>query len=97
MSISSGVETDTVAELAGEVWTTGAAGMGWDEMTSRTCRRLGGFDPDVRHRTNDVGISLALVARGLAVTLLPDLVVPWPRADPPYAADPVTFERIFSR
>jgi alkanesulfonate monooxygenase SsuD/methylene tetrahydromethanopterin reductase-like flavin-dependent oxidoreductase (luciferase family) len=26
-----------------------------------------------------------------------DLVVPWPRADPPYAADPVTFERIFSR
>jgi DNA-binding transcriptional LysR family regulator len=50
--------------------------MGWDEMTSRTCRRLGGFDPDVRHRTNDAGISLTLVARGLAVTLLPDLVVP---------------------
>jgi DNA-binding transcriptional LysR family regulator len=69
-------EAVPLVELAGEVWTTGEAGMGWDEITSRTCRRLGGFDPDVRHRTNDVGISLALVARGLAVTLLPDLVVP---------------------
>jgi DNA-binding transcriptional LysR family regulator len=69
-------EAVPLAELAGEVWTTGEAGMGWDQMTSRTCRRLGGFDPDVRHRTNDAGISLALVARGLAVMLLPDLVVP---------------------
>jgi DNA-binding transcriptional LysR family regulator len=69
-------EAVPLAELAEEIWTTGEAGMGWDEMTSRTCRRLGGFDPDVRHRTNDAGISLALVARGLAVTMLPDLVVP---------------------
>jgi DNA-binding transcriptional LysR family regulator len=69
-------EAVPLAELAEEIWTTGEAGMGWDEMTSRTCRRLGGFDPDVRHRTNDAGISLTLVARGLAVTLLPDLVVP---------------------
>ena len=47
--------------------------MGWEEMTQRTCRELGGFEPDIRHRTNDATISLALVARGLAVTLLPDL------------------------
>src|SRR5436190_8476145 len=33
-----------LAELAGEVWTTGHAGMGWDEMKGRTCRQLGGFD-----------------------------------------------------
>jgi DNA-binding transcriptional LysR family regulator len=63
-------------ELAGEAWTTGHAGMGWEEMTVRTCRQHGGFDPDIRHRTNDANVSLALVARGLAVTLLPDLVVP---------------------
>ena len=50
--------------------------MGWEEMTQRTCRELGGFDPDIRHRTNDATISLALVARGLAVTLLPDLPLP---------------------
>ena len=65
-----------LAELAGEAWTTGHAGMGWDEMTRRTCHELGGFEPDVRHRTNDATISLAVVARGLAVTMLPDLALP---------------------
>jgi DNA-binding transcriptional LysR family regulator len=50
--------------------------MGWDEMTQRTCRDLGGFDPDIRHRTHDAAVSLALVASGLAVTMLPDLVLP---------------------
>ena len=65
-----------LAELAGEAWTTGHAGMGWEEMTQRTCRELGGFEPDIRHRTTDAAVSLALVARGLAVTMLPDLVLP---------------------
>ena len=65
-----------LAELAGEAWTTGHAGLGWDEMTRRTCQELGGFEPDVRHRTNDAAISLAVVARGLAVTMLPDLALP---------------------
>jgi len=62
-----------LAALAGEAWTTGHTGMGWEEMTQHTCRGLGGFNPDIRHRANDANISLALVARGLAVTLLPDL------------------------
>jgi DNA-binding transcriptional LysR family regulator len=65
-----------LAELAGEAWTTGHVGMSWEEITQRTCRQHGGFDPDIRHRTNDATVSLALVARGLAVTLLPDLVLP---------------------
>jgi len=65
-----------LAELADEAWTSGHAGMGWEEMTQRTCREHGGFDPDIRHRTNDATVSLALVASGLAVTMLPDLVVP---------------------
>jgi DNA-binding transcriptional LysR family regulator len=69
-----------LAELAGEPWTTGHRGTAWEEMTERTCRRLGGFDPDVRHRTNDSVVSLALVAQGLAVTLLPELVAPAARA-----------------
>ena len=42
-----------LAELAGEVWTTGHRGTAWEEMTQRNCRQLGGFDPDIRHRTND--------------------------------------------
>jgi DNA-binding transcriptional LysR family regulator len=49
--------------------------MGWEEMIQRTCRLHGGFEPDIRHRTNDATVGLALVARGLAVTLLPDLVL----------------------
>jgi DNA-binding transcriptional LysR family regulator len=69
-----------LAELAGEAWTTGHVGMAWEELTQRTCREHGGFDPDIRHRTNDATVSLALVARGLAVTLLPDLVLPGRRA-----------------
>src|SRR5918992_2841386 len=65
-----------LAELAGEAWTTGHVGMGWEEMTQRSCREHGGFEPDIRHRTNDATVSLALVARGLAATLLPELPLP---------------------
>jgi DNA-binding transcriptional LysR family regulator len=65
-----------LAELAGEAWTTGHRDTGWEEMIDRTCRELGGFDPDIRHRTNDSVTSLAVVAQGLAVTLLPALVAP---------------------
>ena len=62
-----------LADLAGEAWATGHTGMAWEEMTQRTCRELGGFEPDIRHRANDATIGLALVAAGLAVTLLPEL------------------------
>ena len=65
-----------LAELADAPWATGHAGMGWEEMTQRTCRRYGGFEPDIRHRMNDASIGIALVAHGQAVTLLPDLVLP---------------------
>ena len=62
-----------LAELAGDAWVTGHAGMGWEEVTQRVCREHGGFDPDIRHRTNDANLALALVADGMAVTLLPEL------------------------
>ena len=60
--------------LAGAGWVTGHPGSGWDEMVQRTCRELGGYDPDVRHRANDSVLALGLAAGGLAVTLLPRLV-----------------------
>jgi DNA-binding transcriptional LysR family regulator len=62
-----------LGDLADEAWVTGHPGMAWEEMTRRTCRELGGFEPDIRHRANDATIALALVARGKAVTLLPEL------------------------
>jgi len=66
----------TFADLEHHPWTTGHPGMAWEEMTRRTCRELGGFEPDIHHRTNDATVSLALVARGLAVALVPGLAVP---------------------
>jgi DNA-binding transcriptional LysR family regulator len=91
-------EAVPLAELAGEAWASGHAGMAWEDMTERTCRELGGFQPDIRHRANDATIPLALVARGLAVTLLPEL--PLPERHPgvavrPIAGGPIT-RRIFA-
>jgi DNA-binding transcriptional LysR family regulator len=65
-----------LAELKDEAWTSGHPGTAWKTMIERTCRELGKFDPDIRHRTNDAVLSLALVAGGRAVTLLPALVDP---------------------
>jgi DNA-binding transcriptional LysR family regulator len=65
-----------LSQLAGAVWSTGHRGTAWEAVTNRTCRELGGYDPDIRHRTNDAVVSLALVAQGQAVTLLPRLVHP---------------------
>jgi DNA-binding transcriptional LysR family regulator len=63
----------TLAELREAHWVTGHPGMAWEEMTRRSCRELGGFEPDIRHRANDAILAVALTAAGLAVTLLPQL------------------------
>jgi DNA-binding transcriptional LysR family regulator len=60
--------------LRHEAWAAGKEGSHYGELTIRACRALGGFEPDVRHRSNDLLMLLALVAAGQAVTLLPDLV-----------------------
>jgi len=62
--------------LAEEPFVCGHPGTGWENMTTRTCRELGGFDPDLRHRTNDSVTCLAVVAHGQGVALLPRLVAP---------------------
>lgn len=66
-------EAVPLAALADAHWTAGHEELGWDELTRWTCRAHGGFDPDIRHRTNDAVVTLALVARGLTVALLPGL------------------------
>jgi DNA-binding transcriptional LysR family regulator len=65
-----------LAELRDETWTTGHPGTGWEQMVTRACRELGGFDPAIRHRTNDAVVTLELVAQGAALTLLPEFVAP---------------------
>ena len=46
-----------------------------DALVRRVCNEHGGFEPDVRHETNELTMLLALVAAGHAVTLLPRLAL----------------------
>jgi len=64
-----------LAELAGAAWATGDPGGGMSELVRRVCNGHGGFEPDIRHHTNELTMLLALVAHGQAVTLLPRLAL----------------------
>ena len=55
-------------------WAAAQPGSGQAEMTLRSCGRLGGFEPDLRHRSNDLLVLLQLVRRTGAAALLPDLI-----------------------
>jgi DNA-binding transcriptional LysR family regulator len=57
-----------------DVWAAGHRGTGLDAIVHNVCNRLGDFDPDVRHRTDDGLVLSALVASGRAVALLPALL-----------------------
>jgi DNA-binding transcriptional LysR family regulator len=65
--------TVPLAALAGEVWATPRSGTAFDASMVRACRALGGFEPDRRHRSNDLAVLEQLVAAGEAVSLLPSL------------------------
>jgi DNA-binding transcriptional LysR family regulator len=67
------------AKLTDAAWAAAQPGTGHREMVVRTCRALGGFEPDLRHHSNDLLILLELVRSGGAVALLPDLV--WAEGD----------------
>jgi DNA-binding transcriptional LysR family regulator len=60
-------------ELADEIWATGYAGGGMEALVQRVCATHGGFEPIVRHQTNELSMLVGLVARGHAVTMLPEI------------------------
>ena len=62
-------------DLARDPWATGYPGGGMAALVRRVCNEHGGFEPDVRHETNELTMLLALVAAGHAVTLLPRLAL----------------------
>jgi DNA-binding transcriptional LysR family regulator len=64
-----------LSALAGEAWATGYPGGGMAALVRRVCNEHGGFEPDVRHETNELTMLVALVAAGHAVTLLPELAL----------------------
>jgi DNA-binding transcriptional LysR family regulator len=62
-----------LADLRDEPWATAYAGTAYADMLVRTCRLRGGFEPQIRHRVNDMETLLELAAGGLAVVLAPSL------------------------
>lgn len=66
-----------LADLAGERWVLGAVGGTCHEVVLAACAAAG-FNPDVRHQTNDWNAALTLVAIGSGVALVPRLALPVP-------------------
>jgi DNA-binding transcriptional LysR family regulator len=58
-----------LASLRNEAWATASAGTAYADVCDRLCRSIGGFEPDVRHRTGDLRLLLDLVSRGCAAIL----------------------------
>lgn len=69
----------TLEALRDASWATAREGTAYADMLARLCR-LEGFEPEVRHRVNDMQLLIDLVADGRAVALLPALGRP--EADP---------------
>jgi DNA-binding transcriptional LysR family regulator len=65
-----------MADLRDQVWASSAVGTGHHALVVGACRSLGGFDPDIRHRSNDADVQLATVRLAGAVALLPPLTLP---------------------
>ncbi|GIF71655.1 LysR family transcriptional regulator [Asanoa siamensis] len=84
-----------IARLRDEIWTASADGTGHQAMVIGTCRSLGGYEPDLRHRSNDADVQLELVRAGAAVALLPPLTLP--RDDPAIAVRDVAETRLMRR
>lgn len=73
------------------VWATGHRGTSLDAVVRNVCNRLGGYEPDIRHRSDDGLVLSALVASGRAVALLPALLT---EAMPQITARRVREERL---
>ena len=65
----------SLGRLADLPWAACQPGTGHHQMQLRVARQLGGFEPDVRHASDDFLILLDLVRTTGAGALLPDLVV----------------------
>ena len=74
--LARGTRAVDLASLRDAVWVASDAGTGHHAVVVSTCRSLGGFEPDLRHTTNDANVQLDLVQATGAVALLPALTLP---------------------
>jgi DNA-binding transcriptional LysR family regulator len=65
-----------LAAMRDAAWATADEGTAYADMVARLCRSVGGFEPDVRHRTNDFRILMEVAAQGHAVAMVPALGKP---------------------
>ena len=65
-----------IAQLRSEIWAASAEGTGHHAMVVGTCRALGGYEPDLRHRSSDADVQLELVRAAAVVALMPALALP---------------------
>ncbi|MGN6606454.1 MAG: LysR family transcriptional regulator [Jatrophihabitans sp.] len=64
-----------LADLVDDAWAGGVAGTGLDAVLRTVANRCGGFEPDIRHRSDDALLLSALVTSGRAAALLPAMLV----------------------
>jgi DNA-binding transcriptional LysR family regulator len=83
---AAGADAISLADVEHTPWAAGHRGTGHSAVIDNVCNRLGGYAPDVRHRSDDALVLSALVASGRAVTLLPALFV---RTMPDVVARPI--------
>ncbi|MDN4474417.1 LysR family transcriptional regulator [Demequina sp. SYSU T00192] len=70
----------SVAELADAAWVMEPAGTATRHFAEQTCR-VAGFEPDVRFESSDLQAHVQLVQKGLAVAILPGLMVSYAGID----------------
>jgi DNA-binding transcriptional LysR family regulator len=89
--------SDDLADLADVAWIASPEHTACGRSTRHACR-LAGFEPDIRHRAVDFGLTLDLVAAGLGAALAPVMAlgqVPDDVLVRPLR-DPVTERRVFA-
>ncbi|SHN39152.1 LysR family transcriptional regulator [Cryptosporangium aurantiacum] len=82
--------------LRDDVWVASDQGTGHHEMVVGSCRSLGGYEPDVRHRSSDADVQLEFVRSTGAVALLPALTLP-SGADPALVIRNIAEQRLGRR
>jgi DNA-binding transcriptional LysR family regulator len=65
-----------VEALRHDVWADSEPNTGHHALVISTCRSLGGYEPDLRHHSNDADVQLELVRAAGAVALMPALTLP---------------------
>ncbi|WP_327000230.1 LysR family transcriptional regulator [Dactylosporangium sp. NBC_01737] len=84
-----------LSALRHDVWVASDVGTGHHDMVVGSCRSIGGYEPDVRHHSNDADVQLGLVRAAGAVALLPALAMP--AVDPAVAVRDVAGQRFGRR